>query len=72
MPRFVFDYPQDTDETLQPLFSGKVLISSTAGEELSIPYFGAAFNLKKEYNAVFQKGSVFARSPTYDIFQKSK
>ncbi|KAB5586270.1 subtilisin-like serine protease [Coniochaeta sp. 2T2.1] len=42
-----FNPPAGLDESQLPIYSGKVLISGSNGEELSIPYFGAGFDLKK-------------------------
>uniref|UniRef100_A0A8H7NL32 Peptidase S8/S53 domain-containing protein n=1 Tax=Bionectria ochroleuca TaxID=29856 RepID=A0A8H7NL32_BIOOC len=68
---FTFDYPRGLDESKQPLYSGKVLISSSLGEQLSIPYFGAAYSLREAYKDIFIAGTPYIRSPTYDITQKS-
>ncbi|KAK4159703.1 subtilisin-like serine protease [Cladorrhinum sp. PSN259] len=43
-----------------PIYSGKVLISTSTSEELSIPYFGAGFDLKSSLrNSVFADGSPY-------------
>jgi hypothetical protein len=42
-----FNPPAGLDESQLPVYSGKVLVSGSNGEELSIPYFGAGFDLKK-------------------------
>ncbi|KAK3314465.1 subtilisin-like serine protease [Apodospora peruviana] len=41
-----FDQPPLPNPSSLPIYSGKILISSSASEELSIPYMGAAFDLK--------------------------
>ncbi len=41
-----FNPPSGVDPTLLAVYSGKVLISGSNGDELSIPYMGAAFDLK--------------------------
>ncbi|KAH8892393.1 subtilisin-like serine protease [Thozetella sp. PMI_491] len=41
-----FNQPQGADPAGLPFYSGKVLISGSNGEELSVPYLGAAFDLK--------------------------
>jgi hypothetical protein len=51
---FNFDYPKGLNETQLPVFSGKILISGSNGEELSIPYFGGAFSVKKEFDTMFE------------------
>ncbi|KAH7309858.1 subtilisin-like serine protease [Stachybotrys elegans] len=45
--QFNFMYPKVEDESRMPIYSGKILIQGNNGEDLSIPYFGAAFDLKK-------------------------
>lgn len=52
-----FTAPTGLDATKLPVYSGKVLISGSNGEELGIPYFGVAADLKKTvtemYNTLF-------------------
>ncbi|KAL0939944.1 serine endopeptidase [Colletotrichum truncatum] len=69
---FIFDYPQGLDQTRQPLFSGKILISSSLGEELAVPYFGAAFSLNEQYDTLLEPGTVSMHSgtPSLDVDQK--
>jgi hypothetical protein len=38
--RFNFKPPQGLDEQQMPVYSGKVLVRSSFGEELSVPYMG--------------------------------
>lgn len=52
--RFNFMYPEGLDNI--PLYSGKILISSSLGEELSIPYMGLASNLEQDMKSQFQDG----------------
>jgi hypothetical protein len=42
-----FNPPTGLDESQLPVYSGKILISGSNAEELSIPYLGAGFDLKK-------------------------
>ncbi|EON96047.1 putative minor extracellular protease vpr protein [Phaeoacremonium minimum UCRPA7] len=52
--QFNFMYPEGLDNI--PLYSGKILISSSLGEELSIPYMGLASNLEQDMKSQFQDG----------------
>ncbi|OAA53497.1 serin endopeptidase [Niveomyces insectorum RCEF 264] len=52
--QFNFDYP--TGLTNIPVYSGKILIVGSNGEQLSIPYFGIASNLEKDLQKQFQQG----------------
>nr|AAS45251.1 subtilisin-like serine protease [Verticillium dahliae] len=45
--QFNFMYPEVADQSLLPIYSGKVIIEGSNGESLGIPYLGAAFDLKK-------------------------
>lgn len=74
MCRFVFDYPRGLDEKKMPLYSGKVLISSSRDEQLSIPYFGAAFSLRDRFQKIFIDGTPFIWSGNkgYTINEKAK
>ncbi|EON96749.1 putative serin endopeptidase protein [Phaeoacremonium minimum UCRPA7] len=58
--QFNFAPPTGYDEAQLPIYSGKVLISGSNGEELSIPYMGAGFDLKKQLrNTVFSDTTPF-------------
>ncbi|KAI9166299.1 Minor extracellular protease vpr [Paramyrothecium foliicola] len=50
---FIFDYPRGLNVSNQPLYSGKILITSSLGELLSVPYFGAAYDLKQAYQDIY-------------------
>lgn len=56
-----------------PLYSGKVLISSSLGEELAIPYMGLASNLEQDLKGQFQEGFPYVVSglDNVEISQKS-
>lgn len=41
--RITFTEPTGLDATKLPVYSGKVLVSGSNGEELGIPYFGELF-----------------------------
>ncbi|KZL64377.1 minor extracellular protease vpr [Colletotrichum incanum] len=46
--KFSFDIPQGLNATRLPIFSGKILISSSAGDVLSVPYYGVGGSIKHE------------------------
>ncbi|KAK3988980.1 subtilisin-like serine protease, partial [Cladorrhinum sp. PSN332] len=50
------------DTSKLPIYSGKILISSSTSEELSIPYFGAGFSLKSSL-----RNQMFVESTPYQV-----
>ncbi|KAH7316466.1 peptidase S8/S53 domain-containing protein [Stachybotrys elegans] len=48
--------------TALPLYSGKIYVSSSNGERLSVPYAGLAANLKAEMNPIYRPTYPFSRS----------
>ncbi|KAL2278656.1 hypothetical protein FJTKL_14363 [Diaporthe vaccinii] len=48
-----FTAPTGLDATKLPVYSGKVLVSGSNGEELGIPYFGVASDLKKTITGMY-------------------
>ncbi|CAK7222069.1 hypothetical protein SEUCBS140593_004772 [Sporothrix eucalyptigena] len=58
--QFNFDYP--TGFTNIPVYSGKILILGSNGEQLSIPYFGIASSIEKDLQKQFQKGFPYGES----------
>ncbi|KAI0381948.1 subtilisin-like protein [Hypomontagnella monticulosa] len=56
-----------------PLYSGKVILSSSAGEQLSFPYLGLGADLKAELSSVYYPGYPFSKSSVTftDIKDKS-
>lgn len=64
-------YPDGSETT--PLYSGKILITSSLGEELAIPYMGLASDLKQDMKSQFQEGYPYVVSglDNIDISQKS-
>lgn len=60
--QFNFNLPTGLDESLLPIYSGKILISGSNGEELSIPYFGAGFDLKKS-----MRRNLFSDTTPYQV-----
>ncbi|KAK0614880.1 subtilisin-like serine protease [Bombardia bombarda] len=58
-----FDLPTGYDNSNLPLYSGKVLLSGSNGEELSIPYLGAGFDLKNSLRrAMFSDATPYQAS----------
>ncbi|TPX09905.1 uncharacterized protein E0L32_008927 [Thyridium curvatum] len=56
--QFNFAQPEGLDPKTLPLYSGKVLISGSNGEEFSVPYMGLGFSLKDEMRrAMFSDSS---------------
>ncbi|KXH59614.1 subtilase [Colletotrichum salicis] len=53
---FTFSLPEGADATKLPVYSGKVLVSGSNGEELGIPYFGVACDLKETIENVWDYG----------------
>lgn len=70
--RFSFDYPRGLNEAKQPLYSGKVLITSSLGETLSVSYFGAAYNVKDQYKDMFIDNTPYIMSPSRNFPEKRK
>ncbi|KAI9151410.1 Minor extracellular protease vpr [Paramyrothecium foliicola] len=61
--QFNFMYPSVDDETRLPVYSGKILIKGDNGEQLGVPYLGAAFDLKKNVRGnMSPPGLPYARS----------
>lgn len=52
--QFNFDYPKNATAKDLPIYSGKVLIHGSNGDELSIPYLGLAADLKKDNELMYQ------------------
>ncbi|KAK2613615.1 hypothetical protein N8I77_000519 [Diaporthe amygdali] len=48
-----FTAPTGLDATKLPVYSGKILISGSNGEELGIPYFGVASDLRNTVTGMF-------------------
>ncbi|RBQ69846.1 hypothetical protein VDGD_02277 [Verticillium dahliae] len=67
---FSFDYPRGLNEAKQPLYSGKVLITSSLGETLSVSYFGAAYNVKDQYKDMFIDNTPYIMSPSRNFPEK--
>ncbi|KAH0428810.1 serine endopeptidase [Colletotrichum camelliae] len=60
---FSFKYSQVDDESKLPIYSGKVIITSGNGDALSVPYLGAAFDLKAQMtDKMFPDGYPLQRS----------
>ncbi|KAG6001893.1 hypothetical protein E4U21_003742 [Claviceps maximensis] len=48
-----FQLPQHVDDNMLPLYSGKLRIKSDNGEDLCIPYGGAAYDTEKAFDTMF-------------------
>lgn len=57
---FDFTYPSGFDNL--PLYSGKILVNSSLGESLAIPYLGLAANLEETISDQWQAGYPYAVS----------
>jgi hypothetical protein len=53
---FIFNYPDGLNEMNMPIYSGKILITGSNGEELSVPYFGVGSNIEHNMNPMFYEG----------------
>lgn len=60
--QFNFNPPTGLDETQLPFYSGKILISGSNGDQASIPYFGAGFDLKNK-----MRRAIFADTTPYSL-----
>ncbi|KAJ0357589.1 hypothetical protein COL154_009985 [Colletotrichum chrysophilum] len=56
MGRFTFKAPEGVNATKLPVYSGKVLVSGSNGEELGVPYFGVATDLRQTIESVWAYG----------------
>ncbi|CAI4215533.1 unnamed protein product [Parascedosporium putredinis] len=54
---FTFTRPVYADEFKMPCYSGKVLVKSSVDEELAVPYFGVAFDLKEQFPLMLVPGT---------------
>ncbi|SPN99117.1 uncharacterized protein DNG_02152 [Cephalotrichum gorgonifer] len=55
---FTFERPVHSDEFRLPCYSGKIIVTSSIDEELAVPYFGVAFDLKEQFPLIFTPGAV--------------
>ncbi|KAK6218434.1 serine endopeptidase [Colletotrichum tabaci] len=53
---FSFSVPEGANQKALPVYSGKVLISGSNGEELGIPYFGVACDLRETIENIWAYG----------------
>ncbi|KAF9876569.1 serine endopeptidase [Colletotrichum karsti] len=59
----IFSYPKVDDESKLPIYSGRVVVKGSNGETLSVPYLGAAFDLKDQMqDKMFPEGFPIQRS----------
>ncbi|EKG14415.1 Peptidase S8/S53 subtilisin/kexin/sedolisin [Macrophomina phaseolina MS6] len=59
---FTFALPTGLNATALPVYSGKILITASSGEQLSVPYFGLASDLKQELTPIFENTYPFSTS----------
>ncbi|GME30155.1 putative glucan synthase protein [Neofusicoccum parvum] len=59
---FTFTLPTGLNATALPVYSGKIFITASNGEQLSIPYFGLASDLKQELTPIFENTYPFSTS----------
>ncbi|KAH6606197.1 hypothetical protein Trco_005350 [Trichoderma cornu-damae] len=50
---FIFDLPVAVNDDYLPLYGGKIWIRGSNGEDLSIPYGGAAYDTEKAFDTMF-------------------
>ncbi|WDK19851.1 subtilase [Colletotrichum graminicola] len=55
--KFTFAPPKGLNASAMPLYSGKVLIHGSNGEELAVPYMGVASDVRKNFRKMFVEGS---------------
>lgn len=62
--QFVFDAPATgyTSEDMMPVYSGKILVTGSNGESLSVPYFGLATSLSAQMGKIFGEGFPYSVS----------
>ncbi|KAI6090680.1 subtilisin-like protein [Hypoxylon rubiginosum] len=53
---FTFTIPEGLNATNLPVYSGKILISGSNGEELGVPYFGVGCDLNQTITTVWDTG----------------
>jgi subtilisin family serine protease len=59
--QFNFKQPEGLNASRIPVYSGKILISGSNGDELSAPYFGVAANIKRDIDDLFYSQSGYPR-----------
>ncbi|KAH7310733.1 subtilase [Stachybotrys elegans] len=64
--------PAEWNESMLPLYGGKIFVNGTNNESLSVPYFGLASDLRKEMDDLFMDGYPIITTNTtrIDIHQK--
>ncbi|KAF6811570.1 serine endopeptidase (subtilase), partial [Colletotrichum musicola] len=59
--KFSFDIPQGLNASRLPIWSGKILISASNGEVLSVPYYGVGGSIKHEIVDMFYSSMGYPR-----------
>ncbi|TIC92330.1 PI-type proteinase [Colletotrichum higginsianum] len=55
--KFMFAPPKGLNGTVMPLYSGKILVHGSNGEELAVPYMGVASDVRKNFRKMFVDNS---------------
>ncbi|KJZ76749.1 hypothetical protein HIM_03626 [Hirsutella minnesotensis 3608] len=64
-----FSPPKNVSDDLLPLYGGKIWVKGSNGEELCIPYGGAAYDTEKAFDSMLQEANVTsARNDTQTWF----
>ncbi|KAL9948823.1 hypothetical protein ACHAO5_001375 [Verticillium nonalfalfae] len=73
--KFSFSVPEGLNASRIPVFGGKILISASNSEALSVPYFGVGASIKHEFDDLFYTSVGYPRAVSgvnrTDIKQKS-
>ncbi|CRK13911.1 hypothetical protein BN1723_014015 [Verticillium longisporum] len=73
--KFSFGVPEGLNTSRIPVFGGKILISASNSEALSVPYFGVGASIKHEFDDLFYTSIGYPRATSgvnrTDIKQKS-
>ncbi|KAK1700688.1 subtilase [Colletotrichum godetiae] len=65
--KFTFEHPKGGNQTAMPLYSGKVRIHGSNGEQLSVPYMGVASDLRKTFRKMFVDDYPYVNSGADDL-----
>ncbi|KAK1540734.1 subtilase [Colletotrichum paranaense] len=64
--KFTFEHPKGGNHSAMPLYSGKIRIHGSNGEQLSVPYMGIASDLRKTFKKMFVDEYPYINSGTDD------
>lgn len=70
----MFAPPKGLNGTAMPLYSGKILVRGSNGEELAVPYMGVASDVRKNFRKMFVENSptMYSGRGAIPILYKSK